>query len=110
MLIQRNQPENSYESIDPVEDAKLLGDPKTGKASLIKTEEVEHDMVNKKEDTKVCNNAKLLKKTEMYKVIKEVLFHCLSQCGLAIIDQKKDKTNYYEVFRLSLHFFWRKKC
>ena len=62
MLIQRNQPENSYESIDPVEDAKLLGDPNTGKASLIKTEQVEYDMVNKKEDTKVCNNAKLLKK------------------------------------------------
>ncbi|XP_073254539.1 uncharacterized protein [Porites lutea] len=50
-----NQPENSYESIDPVEDAKLLGDPNTGKPSLIKTEEVEYDMVNKKEDTKQNN-------------------------------------------------------
>ena len=78
MLIQRNQPENPYESIDPVEDAKLLGDPNTGKASLIKTEQVEYDMVNKKEDTKVYNNAKLLKKNKMYKIIKEVLFHCLS--------------------------------
>jgi len=78
LLIQRNQPENSYESIDPVEDTKLLGDPNTGKASLKKTEQVEYDMVNKKEDTKVYNNAKLLKKNEMYKIIKEVLFHCLS--------------------------------
>ena len=78
LLIQRNQPENSYESIDPVEDAKLLGDPNTGKASLIKTEQVEYDMVNKKEDTKVYNNAKLLKKNKMYKIIKEVLFHRLS--------------------------------
>ena len=64
MLIQRNQPESSYESIDPVEDAKLLGDPNTGKASRVKTEQVEYDMVNKKEDTKVYNNAKLLKKKQ----------------------------------------------
>ena len=78
LLIQRNQPESSYESIDPVEDAKLLGDPNTGKASRIKTEQVEYDMVNKKEDTKVYNNANLLKKNKMLKIIKEVLFHCLS--------------------------------
>ncbi|XP_073253896.1 uncharacterized protein [Porites lutea] len=47
-----NQPENSYESVDPVEAAKLLG---TGEVSLIKTEQVEYDMVNKKEDTKPKN-------------------------------------------------------
>ena len=64
MLIQRNQPESSYECIDPVEDAKLLGDPNTGKANLIKTGQVEYDMVNKKKDTKVYNNAKLLKKKQ----------------------------------------------
>ena len=67
MLIQRNQPENSYESIDPVEAAKLLGVPNTGKVSFIKTEQVEYDMVNKKEDTKVCSNAILLLNTKCTK-------------------------------------------
>ena len=64
MSIQRNQPENSYESVDPVEAAKLLG---TGEVSLIKTEQVEYDMVNKKEDTKVYNNAILLLNTKRTK-------------------------------------------
>ena len=67
LLIQRNQPENSYESVDPVEAAKLLGVPSTGKVSLIKTEQVEYDMVNKKEDTKVYNNAILLLNTKRTK-------------------------------------------
>ena len=67
LLIQRNQPENSYESVDPVEAAKLLGAPSTGKVSLIKTEQVEYDMVNKKEDTKVYNNAILLLNTKRTK-------------------------------------------
>ena len=76
MLIQRNQPENSYESVDPVEAAKLLGAPSTGKVSLIKTEQVEYDMVNKKEDTKVYNNAILLlntKRTKSLKIIRSEL-------------------------------------
>ena len=64
LLIQRNQPENSYESVDPVEAAKLLG---TGEVSLIKTEQVEYDMVNKKEDTKVYNNGILLLNTNRTK-------------------------------------------
>ena len=64
LLIQRNQPENSYESVDPVEAAKLLG---TDEVSLIKTEQVEYDMVNKKEDTKVYNNAILLLNTKRTK-------------------------------------------
>ena len=73
MLIQRNQPENSYESVDPVEAAKLFG---TGEVSLIKTEQVEYDMVNKKEDTKVYNNAILLlntKRTKSLKIIRSEL-------------------------------------
>ena len=60
LLIQRNEPENSYESVDPVEAAKLLGAPNAGKVSLMNTEQVEYDMVNRKEDTKVCNNEILL--------------------------------------------------
>ena len=67
MLIQRNQPEDSYESVDPVEAAKLLGVLSTGEVSLIKTEQVEYDMVNKKEDTKVYNNASLLLNTKRTK-------------------------------------------
>ena len=73
MLIQRNQPENSYESVDPVEAARLLG---TGEVSLIKTEQVEYDMVNKKEDTKVYNNAILLlniKRTKSLKIMRSEL-------------------------------------
>ena len=70
MSIQRNQPENSYESVDPVEAAKLLGAPSAGKVSLIKTEQVEYDMVNKKEDTKVYNNAILLLNTKRTKSLK----------------------------------------
>ena len=71
LLIQRNQPENSYESVDPVEAAKLLGTPNAGKVSLIKTELVEYDMVNKKEDTKVYNNAILLLQYKTYKILKD---------------------------------------
>ena len=71
MLIQRNQPENSYESVDPVEAAKLLGAPSTGKVCLIKTEQVEYDMVNKKEGTKVYNNAILLLQYKTYKILKD---------------------------------------
>ena len=67
LLIQRSQPENSYEYIDSVEAAKLLGAPNTGNVSFIKTEQVEYDMVNKKEDTKVNSNAILLLNTKCTK-------------------------------------------
>lgn len=70
MLIQRNQPENSYECIHPVEAAKL-GAPNTGKVSLIKTEPVEYDMVNKKEGTKVYTTYETHFKYKMYKIIKD---------------------------------------